>query len=102
MRMLTLVMLMMNLQSCRSVLYHKNEQCAPTFVYVDETQKLIDVDASYCSVRLYEFAAHHVGPIEGSSKKMPLPYCDRCVGFKRYTDAATFWEQVRRAIIDGR
>jgi hypothetical protein len=93
-RLVTLI----TLCSCRSVLYHKGEQCAPAFAYVDETQKLIDVDASYCSVREYEFALHRVGPINGSDSKKPLQYCDRCVGFKQYTDVATFWETVRQEI----
>lgn len=100
---LPLILLMMNLvaclSGCRSSLYHKAEQCAPTFNYVDETRKLIDVDASYCSTRQYEFSLNHLGPVAGSEIKKPLPYCDRCVGFKNYADTVTFWERVRRALV---
>jgi hypothetical protein len=88
----------MFLVSCRTVMYHKSEQCAPAFVYVDESLKLIDAEKSICSVRDYEFALHRVGPVPGSEKIMPIQYCDRCVGFKDYAATATFWEQVRREI----
>ena len=107
MRQLLLLLLMMSflnsLSSCRSMnlgMKYKGEQCAPTFVYVDETMKLIDADESFCSVREYEFNYYRVGPVVGTDKKMPLSYCDRCVGFKNYTDVATFWEKVRREIVD--
>jgi hypothetical protein len=93
-----LLFLLLIISSCRSVLYHKSEQCSPAFAYVDETKKLIDVDKSLCSVREYEFAVYRVGPMPGTDRVEPLPYCDRCVGFKKYSEVQTFWEQVRRAI----
>ena len=87
------------LSGCRSSeLKFEGEQCSPVFVYTDETQKLIDVDASYCNTRLYQKNINYVGPVQGSFVKKPLQYCDKCVGFKEYTKAATFWELVRREI----
>lgn len=104
MRKLLLIMLMLIFQSCRSDdlhLSYQGEQCSPVFVYTDETQKLIDADKSYCNTRQYEMNLNHVGALPGTDLKKPLPYCDRCTGFKKYADAATFWEKVRRAINDG-
>lgn len=87
------------LSGCRSSeLKFEGEQCSPVFVYTDETQKLIDVDASYCNTRLYQKNINYVGPVQGSFLKKPLQYCDKCVGFKNYAKAATFWELVRREV----
>lgn len=100
---LLLSMLMMSLVSCRSEdlrLSFTGEQCSPVFSYVDETKKLIDVDKSYCNVRQYEMNINHVGALPGTDLKKPLPYCDRCTGFKKYADAATFWEKVRSAVVE--
>lgn len=94
------LLLMMILSGCRSNPRHISEQCSPVFVYVDESQKLIDVDSSFCSVRQYEFSLQRVGAINGTSSKRPLPYCDRCIGFRDYAATASFWERVRRAIQD--
>lgn len=99
MKNLLLIMLMVSLNACRSGdLYHSTEQCAPTFVYSDDSQKYIDSEKSFCSTRLYEFDINHVGPIPGSEAKKAISYCDRCVGFKNYADTASFWEIVRRRI----
>lgn len=103
MKQLSLIVLTLSLVSCRSTtnlgLRKVSEQCSPVFVYVDESQKLIDVDKSYCNVREYEFSLNYVGSVAGTASKKPLPYCDRCVGFKKYADTATFWETVRQAIV---
>jgi hypothetical protein len=88
------------LSSCKDELYHVAEQCAPAFAYVDETKKLIDADKSFCSVRKYEFSANHVGPLSGTDSKRPIDYCDRCVGFKNYAATATFWQRVRKEIVN--
>jgi hypothetical protein len=85
--------------SCRSVdLKYRGEQCSPVFVYVDETRKLIDADKSYCNTRMYEMNINRIGSIPESDLKKPISYCDRCTGFKQYSQAATFWELVRREI----
>lgn len=95
---LTLTMpFLASLSSCQS-LSHVSEQCSPVFVYIDETQKLIDADASFCSVRRYEFSQRYVGPVPGTMSKRPIQYCDRCVGFVDYADTASFWERVRQKI----
>lgn len=74
------------------------EQCSPVFVYTDETKKFIDAEQSYCNVRMYEMSIHQVGAQPGTNRKENISYCDRCIGFKKYTDWATFWEQVRREL----
>lgn len=99
-RMMLTVTLAVSLSGCQT-LSKTTEQCSPVFVYVDESKKLIDVDKSYCSVRQYEFDINHVGPIPGTTAKKSLPYCDRCVGFKKYASVATFWEKVRRELSSG-
>ena len=62
------------LSACNSTLYYRGEQGSPVFVYVDETQKLIDADKSYCNVREYEFSLHHVGPVQGSERIEKINY----------------------------
>lgn len=103
MRNLALLTLLLIFASCRSTnlhIRHEAEQCSPVFVYVDESKKLIDADQSYCNVRGYEFGINHVGPLQGTELKKDIHYCDRCVGFKKYTDVATFWDKVRRIIVN--
>jgi hypothetical protein len=103
MRIQNLAMLMMIFGvclSCRSTLVHRNEQCSPVFVYTDETRKFISVNESFCNVRGYEYSLNHLGPIPGTERKEPLPYCDRCVGVKDYAGFVTFAELVRREILD--
>lgn len=77
-----------------------DEQCSPVFVYTDETKELISAKDSYCNVRMYEMSIHKVGAQSGSTRKAPISYCDRCVGFKKYSEWATFWEVVRRSVAD--
>lgn len=95
---LSVIVFLMCLNGCQSPLAYTGQQCAPAFVYVDPEKTIIDSEKSYCSVRGYEMNRFHVGAISGTDKKMPIHYCDRCVGFKNYTDAAAFWESVRREI----
>jgi hypothetical protein len=94
-----LIALMMILVSCHSAdLRHENQQCSPVFVYSDASNQFIDVAKSYCNVRDYQLNINYVGPVAGTEAKMPLPYCDRCVGFKDYAGFASFSEIVRREI----
>ncbi len=76
----------------------KFEQCAPTFVYTDDSKKFIDAEKSYCSTRSYGFSLEHVGPVAGTSSKKHISYCDRCVGFKNYTDLINFFEESRKEL----
>jgi hypothetical protein len=99
MLMKTLAMLLMLatlLTSCRSGLEHETEQCSPYFVYVDGGG--IDPQASVCFCRNYKFSRDYVGPIAGTDNDKPISYCHKMVGFPKYTETATFWEKVRRAI----
>lgn len=99
MKTLALMLLMTILISCRSGdLAFSGEQCSPVFVYTDESRSLIDASKSYCNVRKYELNINRVGPIQGTSSKREIQYCDRCVGFKNYGEFATFAEIVRREI----
>lgn len=85
------------LSSCQSGnLMMTGEQCSPVFVYADEGKKFIDAEKSFCNVRMYEMSIHKVGAVSGTNSKRPIDYCDRCVGFKEYSEWATFWEEVRR------
>jgi hypothetical protein len=87
------------LEGCRSGdLAFSGEQCSPVFVYTDESRSLIDAAKSYCNVREYEININRVGPVQGTSSKREIQYCDRCVGFKNYGEFATFAEIVRREI----
>jgi hypothetical protein len=87
------------LNGCRNYdLKFVGEQCSPVFSYVDETQKLIDVDKSYCNTRQYQINLQRVGPIQGTEAKKPIQYCDRCLGFKNYAQFVTFMETVRLKI----
>lgn len=103
MKKLLLILLMMSslsfLEGCRSRdLKFVGEQCSPVFAYVDETEKLIDADKSYCNTRQYRIDLQRVGPIQGTEIKKPIQYCDRCLGFKNYAQFVTFMETVRLKI----
>jgi predicted nucleic acid-binding Zn finger protein len=101
MKPLALILLATTLISCRStILHYEGEQCSPFFVYADESQKIIDVDKSFCSCRLYEMNIDHVGSIVGTGNKKPLPYCHKLVGFKNYDELVTFAEEVRIEIVE--
>lgn len=93
---LLMIPLIIFLNSCRSnEISYLGEQCSPVFSYVDDTKKFIDVDASYCNSRLYQMNIVRVGPVQGTTTKKPLSYCDRCVGFKDYDSFIGFAEEVR-------
>jgi hypothetical protein len=99
MKKLLLILLLTTLQNCRNYdLKFVGEQCSPVFAYVDETQKLIDADKSYCNTRQYQINLQRVGPIQGTEAKKPIQYCDRCLGFKNYAQFVTFMETVRLKI----
>lgn len=99
MKKLLLILLTILSASCRNYdLKFVGEQCSPVFAYVDETQKLIDADKSYCNTRQYQINLQRVGPIQGTELKKPIQYCDRCLGFKNYAQFVTFMETVRLKI----
>lgn len=105
MRMLPLKLLTMSLavflSGCQSTsrdLAFFGEQCSPVFAYTDETKKEIDVEKSYCVVRNYEMNIFRAGPVDGTTRRAQLSFCDRCVGTKNYARESAFKEKVRRAI----
>lgn len=95
-----LILLMMSFASCRSgrEIRYTGEQCSPVFVYTDSLPKQIDLEKSYCNVRMYEFNYYRIGPVNGTETKKPISFCDRCTGFKAYPEFVTFSEKVRREI----
>ena len=94
---LAIILTAMLISGCRTTpLTLTTEQCSPYIAVVENGE--IDLEHSKCFCRQYTFDRYFVGPESGTQIDHPLEYCNKIVGFTNYSDVATFWEKVRRAI----
>ena len=89
MKNIALIILLFILAGCQT-LEKTTEQCT------------VDLAESKCYCRQYQFSIDYLGGITGSLKEMPFDHCNKLVGFTDYVDVATFWEKVRREIVESK
>jgi hypothetical protein len=91
------------LSSCRSVPNPNREliveQCGLTFAILINGD--IDLKASKCECRQYEYSLSRLGAIAGTTIKHPVEYCQKLIGNKpkEYLKLVNFLGDVRQDIL---